>query len=133
MPTSTQPFEILFEVHNDTLHSTTLQAIRGEPRDSPTLGPTATITEYDELSLVLDAGRTYRYVLYHLGERAEISVRVWKDTQISVSDIFVRRRPPEADYPSVSSVGITISFQGPHHCRQASRGIPSNRPVNGGL
>ncbi|KAF6765967.1 hypothetical protein DFP72DRAFT_865247 [Ephemerocybe angulata] len=42
----------------------------------------------DSVSLVLDAGATYHYLVKQNQRKAQISVRTWRDTKCSASDVL---------------------------------------------
>ncbi|KAF8198921.1 hypothetical protein BJ912DRAFT_950228 [Pholiota molesta] len=106
MPTCTLPFEILLEIFNDTTESSTLQLTRGD--DSLASNATVLLHPQEGISLVLNAGSSYQYLLKQQRRKAQISVKVWKDTRISTTDIFVKKRAPPSEYPAMASQGISI-------------------------
>jgi hypothetical protein len=59
MPSLTAAYEVVLEVTNDTGDLATVQILR----EGPIWGysPTILLRPFEELSLVLDAGSTYRY------------------------------------------------------------------------
>ncbi|KAF5313995.1 hypothetical protein D9611_006873 [Ephemerocybe angulata] len=85
MPTSTAPFEVLFEFTNDTSDLATLQLTRdvGASSSSPSpssnssgpslAGPMIRLFPRDSVSLVLDAGATYHYLVKQNQRKAQIS------------------------------------------------------------
>ena len=70
MPTSTLPFEVSLDVLNDTARPAILQLSRG---DDELLGNATTLYPYETISLILNAGTTYRYILTQHILRAHIS------------------------------------------------------------
>lgn len=74
MPTSTLPFEVLFEFTNDTANAVTLQLTRGDDEHAGSLGGAVVLLHSGEnVSLVLDAGSTYHYTAKQQSKKAQIS------------------------------------------------------------
>jgi hypothetical protein len=72
MPSSTLPYEVLLEVTNDTLDAATLQLMRGD--DEFNSGGAMILLHRQEcVSLVLNAGSTYRYTLKQDGREVKLS------------------------------------------------------------
>lgn len=67
MPTNTQPFEILFEFMNDMSEPTTLERMQSGQNGTASIGLTVWLQERESISLVLDAGSTYHYLIKRLG------------------------------------------------------------------
>lgn len=106
MPTSTQPFEVLFDFTNDTADLATLQLTR-QPTTSTAAngtsnghsplsssvpaaaGPMIRLVPKDSVSLVLDAGTTYHYLVRQNHRKAQISIRTWRDTKCNASDVLL--------------------------------------------
>lgn len=119
MPTSTIPFEVLFEFTNYTLDAATLQLMRGDDGFSSG-GGMILLHGRESVSLVLNAGSTYRYTVKQKARKAQISwvlsavrfrmqlivstflrrVRTWQDIQCNTSSVFsghcTHGRPPLA-------------------------------------
>jgi hypothetical protein len=72
MPTSTLPFEVLFEFTNDTINAATLQLTRGDDEFSSG-GAMILLHGRESVSLVLNAGSTYHYTLKLQARKAQIS------------------------------------------------------------
>ncbi|KAL0951084.1 hypothetical protein HGRIS_007822 [Hohenbuehelia grisea] len=105
MPTSTIPFEVLFEVSNDSPDATTLQSLRSDPDDEfESGGAIILLNAHESVSLVLNAGSTYHYVLKQNSRKAQILVKAWRDTQLKTTNIF-EGQIQQDEYPME---GITI-------------------------
>lgn len=87
MPTSTVPYEVLFDFTNDTNDLVTVQPIAQNDGIS-SRGAILLMKEGDNVSLVLTAGCTYQYALQHRSKKAYISVRTWQDLLCTTSVIF---------------------------------------------
>lgn len=72
MPTSTLPFEVLFEFTNDTANAVTLQLTRGDD-DGSFGGAVILLHSGENVSLVLDAGSSYHYIVKQQSKKAQIS------------------------------------------------------------
>ncbi|KJA29158.1 hypothetical protein HYPSUDRAFT_128082 [Hypholoma sublateritium FD-334 SS-4] len=72
MPTCTLPFEILFEFINDTTKSSTLQLTR-EGEDGFSSNAIVTLQPQESISLVLNAGSAYHYLLKQDCRKAQLS------------------------------------------------------------
>ena len=70
-PTCTLPYEVLFELANDTPYSATVQVLRSE--DSTRVGPAILLHSDEHLALVLTAGRPYKYAVRQHGKEANLS------------------------------------------------------------
>ncbi|KAF9069122.1 hypothetical protein BDP27DRAFT_1326042 [Rhodocollybia butyracea] len=101
MPTSTRPFEILFDLTNDTnveiMFEMTSQSGRRIP-SSILLGSGKSV------SLVLEAGSTYNYTLQTSKRVWQISVKSWQDLSLIMSSVLSGSIPP-----STLSGGISCS------------------------
>ncbi|EAU93052.2 hypothetical protein CC1G_06772 [Coprinopsis cinerea okayama7 len=81
MPTSTEPFEVLFEFTNDGPELVTLQLTPGSTTEyvtsSPSVseGPTTRLYPKESVSLVLNAGATYHYMVKQSTRKAQISYK----------------------------------------------------------
>ncbi|KAG7450436.1 uncharacterized protein BT62DRAFT_1072510 [Guyanagaster necrorhizus] len=73
MPTSTVPYEVLFDFTNDTNDLVTVQPIAQNDGIS-SRGAILLMKEGDNVSLVLTAGCTYQYALQHRSKKAYISL-----------------------------------------------------------
>ncbi|KAJ7597119.1 hypothetical protein C8J56DRAFT_308648 [Mycena floridula] len=85
MPTSTLPFEIMFEFKNDTTIPVTLQLTgqgsNGQPNAVAGQGPVILLQSRESVSLVLNAGSAYHYALKQgRHKKALIIVKAWQDT-----------------------------------------------------
>jgi len=72
MPTSTESFEVLFEFTNDTTDSVAIQLMRVEDGGGGG-GPMIRLFPKDSVSLVLNAGATYSYLVKQGLRKAQIS------------------------------------------------------------
>ena len=72
MPTSTVPFEVSLEFLNDTSGPATLQLSHGRG-DTEVSDSTTTLYPQEIISLILDAGSTYHYILTQRTLKAQIS------------------------------------------------------------
>ena len=70
MPTSTVPFEVSLEFLNDTFGPVMLQLSRG---DGEVSGGVTTSYPQETISLILDAGSTYHYILTQHTLKVQIS------------------------------------------------------------
>jgi len=75
MPTSTTPYEVIFDFSNDINEPHTLQVENGA---------TVLLHPRESISLVLNAGLAYKYT-------ADDRIRIWRDTQLKSSDVFSAR------------------------------------------
>lgn len=71
MPTSTVPYEVLFEFTNDATEAATLQLLRGDD-EFASGGAMVLLHKKESVSLVLNAGGTYQYTL-----------KSWKDGRVA--------------------------------------------------
>jgi hypothetical protein len=109
MPTSTVPFEVLFELTNDSPYDgSSLQLIRG---DQGVGGPTVYLNRQESVSLVLNAGTTYHYAIRHQGRKILMYVRIWQDMHCPVSKLLTASSSSQARH--LAQKGITLSFDTP--------------------
>lgn len=71
MPTNAQPFEVLFEFMNDMSEPVTLERTQSGQNGTASTGLTVWLQEQESISLVLDAGSTYYYLIKRLGRNIE--------------------------------------------------------------
>ncbi|KAI0348479.1 hypothetical protein BDW22DRAFT_1350696 [Trametopsis cervina] len=90
-PTCTLPYEVLFELVNDTKHSATMQVLRHE--DGMRSGATILMHSGETISLVLTAGLPYKYGIRQRGKEGRLSVKIWNDTQCNIADVFAASIP----------------------------------------
>ncbi|KAI0652245.1 hypothetical protein C8Q79DRAFT_1005462 [Trametes meyenii] len=93
-PTCTIPYEVLLEFLNDTPDAATMQVLRRE--DGGQAGPVILLHQGESISLVLTAGTTYNYAIRQPPREAELSVKIWSDTQCNLLDVF--RAPPSSHH-----------------------------------
>jgi hypothetical protein len=70
-PTCTIPYEVLFEIVNDTQHPATVQVSRRE--DGLGTGPIVLLHSQENMSLVLTAGQPHKYMIRQHGKEANLS------------------------------------------------------------
>ncbi|TEB34982.1 hypothetical protein FA13DRAFT_1427801 [Coprinellus micaceus] len=92
----------MFEFTNDTTDFATLQLTRedlattnsssggttGTTSANTFGGPMIRLFPKDSVSLVLNAGATYHYLVKQTHRKAQISIRTWRDTKCSTSDVL---------------------------------------------
>jgi hypothetical protein len=71
MPTSTLPYEVLLELSNNTSNAATLQLMYGD--DEFSTGAIISLQRYETVSLVLNAGATYKYTLQQHGKQLQMT------------------------------------------------------------
>ncbi|KAJ3788007.1 hypothetical protein GGU10DRAFT_128006 [Lentinula aff. detonsa] len=86
MPASTRPFDVLFELVNDLNVDIVLELtpLGGGGRVSKNV----LLGRGKGLSLVLDAGSTYRYTLMTTTRFSRMTIQVWNDIQCTSSSIL---------------------------------------------
>jgi len=82
MPTSTTPYEVIFDFSNDINEPHTLQVENGA---------TVLLHPRESISLVLNAGLAYKYTARWNGRIMSLAIRIWRDTQLKSSDVFSAR------------------------------------------
>ncbi|KAH9175350.1 hypothetical protein EDB89DRAFT_2066705 [Lactarius sanguifluus] len=105
MPAITQDFEVLLVITNDSHDCATVQLLRDYGRNT---GAIVLLQPTEAVTLVLEAGSIYKYVLKTQSKLVSVSVRTWRDVQCTVSQLFssaVTTSQPDAIGP-VS--GITV-------------------------
>ncbi|KAI8981293.1 hypothetical protein BD414DRAFT_420109 [Trametes punicea] len=121
-PTCTIPYEVLLEIYNTTHHPVTMQVQRRE--DGEQAGPVIYLHEGESISLVLTAGVAYKYAIKQPPREAELSVKIWSDTQCSLVDVFKAPSSPQRRYNHsgiIVTEGIIVSskaFPSPSPPRQ---------------
>lgn len=70
-PTCTIPYEVLFELSNNSEHPATMQVLRGS--DGSRTGATILMHRGENVSLVLTAGTSYKYGVKQHGREVNIS------------------------------------------------------------
>ncbi|KAE9411030.1 hypothetical protein BT96DRAFT_912382 [Gymnopus androsaceus JB14] len=88
MPTSTQPFEILFDLTNDTAGDVVFV-----PYSSGNTASSILLGRGRSISLVLDAGSMYHYTLKSSKQSWQISVKSWQDIRCTVSSVLLQSVP----------------------------------------
>lgn len=70
-PTCTIPYEVLFDIVNDTPYAATMQVLRSE--DDARTGPAILVHSGECVSLVLTAGQPYKYAVRQHGKEASLT------------------------------------------------------------
>ena len=70
-PACTIPYEVLFDVVNDTPYAATFQTLRVD--NGLRAGPTILLHGGEAISLVLTAGQPYQYAVRQHGKQANLS------------------------------------------------------------
>ncbi|KAL6304293.1 hypothetical protein BKA93DRAFT_784712 [Sparassis latifolia] len=104
-PTSTLPYEILFELVNNTLDKVSMRALRQE--NGSQAGATIHMHHEENVSLVLTAGSPYHYAVRQHGTEANIRVKVWQDTQCNISDVLKALKSASPEAATVAD-GVTV-------------------------
>ncbi|KAJ3750280.1 hypothetical protein DFH05DRAFT_61579 [Lentinula detonsa] len=85
MPASTRPFDVLFELVNDLNVDIVLELT---PLGGGRVSKNVLLGRGKGLSLVLDAGSTYRYTLMTTTRFSRMTIQVWNDIQCTSSSIL---------------------------------------------
>ncbi|KAI0274631.1 hypothetical protein BC834DRAFT_2185 [Gloeopeniophorella convolvens] len=85
MPSITQDYEALLVITNDSHDCAMVQLLRDYGRNT---GAVVLLQPTEAVTLVLEAGSTYKYVLKTQSKLVSVSVRTWRDIQCSVSQLF---------------------------------------------
>ncbi|KAI0034320.1 hypothetical protein K488DRAFT_45786 [Vararia minispora EC-137] len=103
MPAIAADYEVLLKFANDTHHCAALQLARDYNRN----GGTMVLLEPGEfVTLVLNAGSIYRYVLKTRSKVASLSARAWRDVTCTVAQAFAGAGPEGGPVSPV--VGVTV-------------------------
>ncbi|KZS93394.1 hypothetical protein SISNIDRAFT_485648 [Sistotremastrum niveocremeum HHB9708] len=113
MPSLTTAYEVLLEVTNDTSDPITVEILReGIVWNS---GPVILLRPHEGLTLILEAGSTYKYTFKNTNARvANVKVRSWRDLNLGVMDVFPSTMPSRM--PGIGAVtvqpveGVTINY-----------------------
>ncbi|KAF9499728.1 hypothetical protein BDN71DRAFT_57736 [Pleurotus eryngii] len=110
MPTSTLPFEVLFEFSNNSTEPATLRLLR-DLDEFPNEGARIFLHPEESISLVLNAGSVYRYTLKQNDNAAQVTVRIWRDVRVSLKYVFEQRhvRPVDENDTLQRIEGVTIT------------------------
>jgi len=109
MPSLTTAYEVVLDVTNDTGDLATVEVVR-EPGLIWSYGPVILLRPLEGLTLVLDAGSTYRYCFKTVnGKVANVKVRSWRDLTFGMRRIFppAPRTLPLTTQPFE---GVTVSY-----------------------
>ncbi|KAJ4486241.1 hypothetical protein J3R30DRAFT_3445398 [Lentinula aciculospora] len=82
MPSSTLPFEILFDLINDMSVDVVFEIT---PLAPGRISKNVLLGRGRSVSLVLNAGSTYRYMLLTSNRASELSVQSWNDIRCTAS------------------------------------------------
>ncbi|KAI0319380.1 hypothetical protein OF83DRAFT_1055068 [Amylostereum chailletii] len=105
MPAIPEQYEVLLKFNNDSLDCATVQLLRDYGRST---GAIVLLHPGELVTLVLDAGSTYRYVLKTRSKLASVSARSWRDVTCSVSQVFAGANSgPQAGIPGPVN-GLTV-------------------------
>ncbi|KAF8507112.1 hypothetical protein F5888DRAFT_72285 [Russula emetica] len=85
MPAITQDYEVLLVITNDSHDCATVQLLRDYGRNT---GAIVLLQPTEAVTLVLEAGSTYKYVIKTQSKLVSVSVRTWRDVQCTVSQLF---------------------------------------------
>ncbi|KAJ8456705.1 hypothetical protein ONZ51_g11966 [Trametes cubensis] len=105
-PTCTIPYEVLLEFTNSTPDAVTMQVLRREDGGRAQAGPVIYLHQGESLSLVLTAGMAYKYAVRQPPREAELSVKIWSDTQCSLLDVF---KAPSSPHRCNADAGIIVT------------------------
>jgi len=87
MPSLSTAYEVLLEVTNDTTDPTTIEVLREGIVWN--FGPVILLRPREGVSLILDAGSTYKYSFKDLSGRvANVKVRSWRDLNLGMGQVF---------------------------------------------
>ncbi|KAI0051766.1 hypothetical protein FA95DRAFT_1554298 [Auriscalpium vulgare] len=105
MPAISDDYEVLLSIANDTHDCATVQLARDYSRG---MGAVVLLQPGEDVTLVLEAGSTYKYVLKARSKLGSVSVRAWRDQNCSVSQVFASAGP-QLQTGSVSiGGGVTV-------------------------
>jgi len=104
MPTSTLPYEVLLELSNNTSNVATLQLVYGD--DEFSTGAIISLQRFETVSLVLNAGSTYKYILQQQGKQLQMTVKTWRDIQCNLTSILPGRSSSTASWTPTE--GVTV-------------------------
>jgi len=118
MPSVAQSYEVILDFTNDTHDSATVQLLRDYGCRS---NRTVLLNPGETVSLVLDAGDTYKYTLKTKTKVVNITARAWRDIVCGLSQVFLPGSsawPPSYSSPRTPISGITIDrhFRETHFC-----------------
>ncbi|KAI9508792.1 hypothetical protein F5148DRAFT_979328 [Russula earlei] len=85
MPVLTQDYEVLLVFTNDSHDCATVQLLRDYGRNT---GAIVLLQPAEAVTLVLEAGSTYKYVIKTQTKLVSVSVHTWRDVQCTVSQLF---------------------------------------------
>jgi len=103
MPAITQDYEVLLVITNDSHDCATVQLLRDYGRNT---GAIVLLQPTEAVTLVLEAGSTYKYVIKTQSKLVSVSVRTWRDVQCTVSQLF--SSPVTTSQPISLVNGITV-------------------------
>lgn len=105
MPTITEDYEVLLRFSNDTHDCATVQLSRDYGRNT---GAIVLFHPGEVVTLILEAGSTYRYVLKTRSKVASVSARTWRDVQCAVSQLFASAGSQSQAGSMTAVTGVTV-------------------------
>jgi len=87
MPGLIQSYDVLLDFTNDTHDCTSLQLLRDY--NNRTGAGAVLIPPGETVTLVIDAGSVYKYVLKTRSKVASVTARTWQDLEYPVSQLFI--------------------------------------------
>ncbi|EJD03568.1 uncharacterized protein FOMMEDRAFT_139805 [Fomitiporia mediterranea MF3/22] len=91
MPSISQSYEVILDFTNDTHDSATVQLLRDYGRPSNRI---VLLNPGETMSLVLDAGDTYKYTVKTRSKVVNITARAWRDVVCGLSQLFLPGSSP---------------------------------------
>ncbi|KAG5734637.1 hypothetical protein E4T56_gene5270 [Termitomyces sp. T112] len=85
MPSLVQNYDVLLEFTNDTLETITVQVLHDYGRNTRSI---VLLHPEESVTLVLDAGTSYRYAVKQRTKVANVTARFWRDTRCQISHLF---------------------------------------------
>ncbi|KAF9452695.1 hypothetical protein P691DRAFT_721507 [Macrolepiota fuliginosa MF-IS2] len=85
MPSLCDNYDVLLEFTNDTQESITIQLLRDYGRSS---GSVVLLNASDSVTLVLESGSSYRYVVKMRTRVVSITARAWRNMQCRLSHVL---------------------------------------------
>ncbi|KAF9785557.1 hypothetical protein BJ322DRAFT_1006454 [Thelephora terrestris] len=89
MPGLVQSYDVLLDFTNDTHDFTSLQLLRDFNNRNGSTAGAVLIPPGETVTLVLDAGSVYKYVLKTCTKVASVTARTWRDVDCPVSSLFI--------------------------------------------
>jgi len=105
MPSIAQSYEVLLDFTNDTRDAATVQLLRDYGCHSSRV---VLLNPGETMSLVLDAGDSYKYTLKTKSKVVNVTARAWRDVVCGLSQLFPQA-PSTPWPPSFSSDGSPVT------------------------